>query len=769
MLKKIPSEQGFVGTLALREAAATEFRDVIRLVRAAIIESLKHPLGGRENRDIWVHMLSVFADHAVVEQGERYVSYPYTIGDDNQVTLGAPVEVVREWKPVTATAVREAWDDPLIRLAEAKDGAKEGSLYRIRVIEAGLSGNHVNYTDAALKTLVPHLNSARVFVKSDAEHIKGQGKDFNKLIGGLSHARFIEGQKTNTGYVEADFAVLQSAGEVSAKLLEAVQRNMSDLFGFSIDADAVCGKPNKTTRIREARRFTKVHSVDLIIQPGAGGGIVRLIEAQAESTQPHETEQGNPMNETMKRLLEALKKTSPNLFDGVNMDDDAAVTQRITEALALKNQPPATDTPSLQDQMEQVMQLVEAKAEGKAAVKASGLPEAAQARLIEAVSNAERVTDDTVKTMIDAEKEYLGRVTESGRVQMPEGGARYGDAPDGKEMLDKLLDPANKDVISLKEAYVECTGDKHITGEIRKCSTARLKEALDSSSFPAVLGDSITRRMVNLYQTPTVFDAWRAIADVVPVNDFRTQERTRYGGYGDLPVVAEKGDYAALSSPSDEKATYAVSKRGGTETITLEMITNDDVGALLRIPTNLTRAAKRTLNKFVFDFIKVNPKYLDSKTLFHVAHKNLLSVALGDAGIAQARLMLAKQTEMDSNEQLGFLLKNLLVPAELEQTAYDMFKRDTNNDETFIQSLKPSIIPVAHWTDPNDWAVTTDKADCPLIEVGFLHGQEEPEIFIQDSPTVGSMFTNDQTTYKIRHIYGGNALDYRGMVKSVVA
>jgi hypothetical protein len=31
------------------------------------------------------------------------------------------------------------------------------------------------------------------------------------------------------------------------------------------------------------------------------------------------------------------------------------------------------------------------------------------------------------------------------------------------------------------------------------------------------------------------------------------------------------------------------------------------------------------------------------------------------------------------------------------------------------------------------------------------------------------MFSNDQLTYKIRHIYGGNVLDYRGMHKAVVA
>ena len=39
----------------------------------------------------------------------------------------------------------------------------------------------------------------------------------------------------------------------------------------------------------------------------------------------------------------------------------------------------------------------------------------------------------------------------------------------------------------------------------------------------------------------------------------------------------------------------------------------------------------------------------------------------------------------------------------------------------------------------------------------------------KDNPTSGSMFTHDKLTWKIRHIYGGNVLDYRGMYGAIVA
>ena len=55
------------------------------------------------------------------------------------------------------------------------------------------------------------------------------------------------------------------------------------------------------------------------------------------------------------------------------------------------------------------------------------------------------------------------------------------------------------------------------------------------------------------------------------------------------------------------------------------------------------------------------------------------------------------------------------------------------------------------------------------IGMVFLDGNEEPELFVQDNPTVGSMFSNDKLTYKERFIFGGNVTNFRGFDKSVVA
>jgi hypothetical protein len=48
-------------------------------------------------------------------------------------------------------------------------------------------------------------------------------------------------------------------------------------------------------------------------------------------------------------------------------------------------------------------------------------------------------------------------------------------------------------------------------------------------------------------------------------------------------------------------------------------------------------------------------------------------------------------------------------------------------------------------------------------------GQEQPEVFVADNQQVGQMFMADKLQYKIRHEYGAEVVDYRGMDKSVVA
>lgn len=634
---------------------------------------------------------------------------------------------------------------------------------RVRVLSAGLSGNRNYYPDEVLRESAPMFQGIRVIVKPDAVHLAGAGKDPRGVIGRLTQPKFVAGTGKDQGSIEAVFEALDDQDPMVLKLFAAAKRGMTDVFGLSIDARAAV---REAQGVRRVTRFLKINSVDVIVEPGAGGRVLDLIEAAPEQEQSMRT-----------KLIAIIKNKRPTLLAGrdANALTDDELEVLVTEALAAPVDPQAP-AGLTQAQLAEALVQVEAKTTARATVAASSLPATAKERVIAALEAQGDWGAAATAAAIKAEQDYLSPFVDAGRVGGLGGISRIQTGETRAEkvqaMLEAFWDPAHKDhgqAQSIKEIYIQITGDARVTGRQRECDQGLLREALNSGSFGEALGDSIHRRLVADYRSPSVYDAWRSIVNVRRVSDFRTNHVTRIGGYGDLPAVAESADYVALTSPGDEEATYAPSKRGGLETITIEMIKNDDVGSVMKIPGRMARAAKRTLGKFVFDFIRTNPAIYDTVALFHATHGNLGSAALDATSFAAARLAMLKQTEAGSNDRIGIGPRFLLVSADGEEGAVNLFRRNTNNDKTFIQSLTPDIIPVWYWTDANDWAAVADPADIETIEIGFVDGQEEPQLFVQDNPTVGSLFTADKITYKIQHIYGGAVVDYRGLYKAVVA
>jgi len=652
-------------------------------------------------------------------------------------------------------------------------GEGEGKAFRVRIIKDGLSGNGVFYPPQVLREAAPLFEGARVFAKSDREHLQGAGKDIRHLIGKLTDVTFVEASSqagSQAGELQATLHVLQSVDNWSDRFTEAISRGMADLYALSIDAlgrgkkRMLQGKP-----VRFAESITAVKSVDLIVEAGAGGGLIRLVEAQGETAFAQE----NAVLRT--DVIAMIEAKAPQLLDGKDRDglSDDDLSALFREALKIDPNPAQTFNPDLlaaelDARLSERLYLREA-------VGASTLPQAAKDRVLSTMQGRPSLSKAEVDAAIAGEREYLARFTESGRVTDlgATASVQWGESRDEKvsSMLDAFFDPSHKDhkhARSFKTCYREATGDSNITGMTRDCDQVVLREALGASSWAEVLGDAITRRLIADYRDNGAYDVWRRMATLAAPSDFRVQERTRIGGYGTLPAVAEGADYVALTSPGDEMASYAVGKRGGLETVTLEMIANDDVSAIRQIPVKLSRAAKRTLGRFVLDTVRTNAPVYDGKALAHVDHGNLGTSALASASLAAGRLAMLKQSEAGSDEPLAIGPRTLWVPPDLENTAVDLFRRNTENDKTFLQELSLDVVPVWYWTDPNDWAMTADPLDIPLIEVGFLNGEEEPALFVQDNPSVGSLFAADKVTYKIRHIYGATVLDYRGFYLSRV-
>jgi hypothetical protein len=392
-------------------------------------------------------------------------------------------------------------------------------------------------------------------------------------------------------------------------------------------------------------------------------------------------------------------------------------------------------------------------------------------------------TGDEIAEAIKEAVEDVGALREA-NVVMPHVGMPRAQVT--KDRTDKIVermadfwDPS-KPLASFKEMYIDITGDTKVNGKLtedvrRRLSESfgRTQESLTSTSFDQILGDSITRRMLKDYADAGLA-TWRGtVAEVVPLSDFRTVRRLRFGGYGNLATVAQGAPYLSMTSPTDEEATYSPAKRGGTESITIEMIKNDDVGVIRRIPSKLARAAAQTLHEFVWDFLQNNGAVYDAVALAAAGHNNIVTTALSAANISSLRLKLKQQTDMSNGKRLGLAARYLIVPSELEELGFQLTTSDrvlgsNNNDPNFVRKLNLQTIVVEYWTDTNNYWVTASIDQAPMIEIGFLDGQETPELMVQDLPSQGSMFSNDQLTWKIRHIYGGAVMDFRPFAGAIV-
>jgi hypothetical protein len=335
-----------------------------------------------------------------------------------------------------------------------------------------------------------------------------------------------------------------------------------------------------------------------------------------------------------------------------------------------------------------------------------------------------------------------------------------------------------------------------------------LREAFGTSDFPFLFGDIIDRQLLANYQeTPGV---WPLYCKRSTVSDFRTVNRFAVNGAeAHLVPVPQQTEYPEPVNLADARYQYAVLKYGRRIAFAWEAMVNDDLDALKDIPARFGKAARRTEELFATNLHcdangPIAAQYAAGNNNLIVAALvpgQLINPPLSVQALQAAYITLAQQVDVDG-EPIAITAVTLEVaPAQMITAQNILHATQIRLMQTVTAAAQPGaawqelvaenwmktqvtlavnpyipIVCTAGTAGRNTWFLHANPdVGRPAMEMGFLRGHEQPEVFIKQpnqarvgggiDPMNGD-FATDAIEYKVRHVLGGTFEDPKMSVGS---
>jgi hypothetical protein len=300
-----------------------------------------------------------------------------------------------------------------------------------------------------------------------------------------------------------------------------------------------------------------------------------------------------------------------------------------------------------------------------------------------------------------------------------------------------------------------------------------------TGSFSNLLLDAANKTLLTAYEeAPTTYQLWSRTAPAVA--DFKTVNRIRFSEAPDLEVVPETKPYKQ-GVMTDSKESYKVEKYGAIFTVSWETVVNDDLDAISRIPAMHGNAARRKVNKVVYNVLTSNPTMGDGFSLFSASHASGTNFANASAAPSVTTLNTAfrdmmKQKGLTSDAIINVNPRYLIVPVSVAAGALQLVgsladpaaggSSTTGNSNTLniygpngVRPLQVIVEPVLEAYSTTGWFLAADYASVDTVEVSFLQGEESPVLENEWD------FNTDCYKYKVRQTFGVAAIDWRGLYK----
>lgn len=657
---------------------------------------------------------------------------------------------------------------------------KEGSNFKdnnwnVRLIQSGHTASGRYFPDTVLKESMTLFEGARCYLNHAPEG-EGMGdRPIQTFVGWFDNVTL----KESDG-LYAQFHVLSNSGVpwLKDQILELSEKGKLDLIGLSLfgtGKSVIKRMDNKLVKYAES--ISSVRSVDLVDVPGAGGKI--------ESIKLSDSEDIKMELEALKNLtLEELKEARPDLFPE---DKKEVIKESKEEVIKTSNEPQMSP-------IEMRLTLREKNSILNDKIQNSNLPFAMRESLQSEFKDTifeDKDLDEKIKVYREAAAELAPY---GGQFYLPASAKVITEEEKFQVAMDRLfgLEPegnfdSNIRLSGIQEAYLLCTGDYEFNWGANEIDLNgnRFREALPTAAkvvgggtitFANVLGTSMNRRLLRSYSRQRMW--WEPIVEITTINNLKVQDRNRLKSLGALTERTTGGaEYTELTW-AENKETWTPTEYGNLLPIAQRAIVNDDLRSLTSASDEMGRSSGITVNEYVSNLFTQNsgtgPALADTFKVFDSSNRatsNLLAVAFSRTSFKTADDTLRK-VEDDSSKRLGLYGEYLLIPVDVRETALQLQGSqaipDSANNAKNIYAGSFTVIEVPQFTDANNWYLMAGPMQMQALEMGFLGGRRDPQMFIQNNPLMGMAFTHDVINYKIRHRFGGGWTDWRPAVGSVL-
>lgn len=318
-------------------------------------------------------------------------------------------------------------------------------------------------------------------------------------------------------------------------------------------------------------------------------------------------------------------------------------------------------------------------------------------------------------------------------------------------------------------------------------TSRRATEAItvNQSIYNTALSSSANRAVLTAFRA--IPPTWTKFTKVESHKDFKAVAYLSYGVMPALSTLAnDQTTYTDLignTVRTQESTNVTVARRGNVLGVTEMALRNDDLGLIQRVLAQLGDAGLRTIEQACADSLIGYTAAINDTVyagdgaglvLYHATHNNLSATALSAEGLNIFRRQMWAQTDPQALQAIGLFPEVLIVPVNLEATAFELVNTEqlphtANNAKNIHYQQYEVVLSPYLRADTNNYYGAASPQKRPGIVVGVLDNQTEPEIFLNSTPTVGRVFTDDEQQWKIKFPFGIGCVDFRPLQGAIVA